>query len=256
MSFFRMSFSIAAFSCLFLGACTDSIPNRSVAVGEEKNIPESSSPLQLISTSPNDWKQSLQDLQSGNNRFINDVKTKRSNTASRRLDVISEQNPKAVIVSCADSRIIPEMIFDQCIGDLFVVRSAGNVINGVLEESVEFATQSLKAPLIVVLGHEGCGAVKATLNGTAEQVGLTKVAEIIRPAIQPIMDMDLPEDERLKLAIIANARDAKYRLEGNTTIQNLIRSGNVRVVVAYYMMSTGDVTFYDVETLVKPPKDI
>ncbi len=126
------------------------------------------SPLLLIphlSSAPVSPDQALQMLMEGNQRFVQGQVLHPSYSAEAKDKLLEQQNPIVAIVGCSDSRVPPELIFDRGLGELFVVRDAGNVVGPIEMDSVEFAAASLKVPLILVLGHQNCGAVKATLSG-------------------------------------------------------------------------------------------
>lgn len=220
----------------------------STTVSDSVNLPEMSE--------GSTWMDSLKSLQEGNVRFVNNTRQLGKDITDKRLKLVSGQTPKAAIISCADSRVIPELIFDQCIGDLFVIRSAGNVVDGVLDDSINYAIKYLHAPLVVILGHEGCGAIQAVMSGQADQMGLEHIARLIRPAITPIMNIQVSDQDRLHRAIVANARDVLSHIEESPTAQSLIQSGQVRLVVGYYSMESGTVTFYDVDTLESQGQDL
>lgn len=122
-------------------------------------------------------------LVDGNNRYISEMVARNEIGQARRTELAKGQHPFAVIVSCSDSRVPPELIFDQGLGDLFVVRVAGNVLDTIELGSVEYAVEHLGAKLIVILGHEKCGAVKATVDGGEVPPNIKAIADKIRPAV-------------------------------------------------------------------------
>ena len=120
----------------------------------------------------------------GNARFISGKTLSKDLSSTRRIDLMKNgQHPFAVIVSCSDSRVPPELLLDQALGDLFVIRVAGNVITPVELGSVEYAVEHLKAPLVVVLGHEGCGAVTAAVQGGEIPGSISAITDKIKPAV-------------------------------------------------------------------------
>ena len=154
--------------------------------------------------------QALARLVAGNHRFAGDRCAARGGTPVRRAELAQGQNPFATLVSCADSRVTLELIFDQGLGDLFVVRVAGNTVaDPLVVGSVEYAAVVLDTPLIMVLGHEECGAVKAAIdtatNGTVYPGDLPAVITPILPAVQ--QTLSVPEAEQLEAAAEANVRN-------------------------------------------------
>ena len=167
----------------------------------------------------------------GNERFVNDLTKSPNRTSYRREEVKGKQNPFAVILGCSDSRVPPEIIFDQGLGDLFVVRVAGNVIDFVQKESIDFAIQVLGTSLIMVLGHESCGAVGAVYqNKGSDFRGLEK---LIKPSIQGA--------KNLKEAVCMNIDKTCKVLKESSSLKNLLGLNKVKVVGAYYRLQTGRV---------------
>jgi carbonic anhydrase len=164
-------------------------------------------------------------------------------TEDRRTIVARTQHPIAVVVGCSDSRVAPELAFDQGLGDLFVIRVAGNVLDDHAVGSVEYALEELKAPLVVVLGHERCGAVKATLdlsNAGGEAPG--HIQSLVK-AIQPAVDQAKTQSgDVLDIAVIANVGNAVGQLKNSQPIiQEFVHDQKVRVVGARYDLETGEV---------------
>ncbi|HET8734808.1 MAG TPA: carbonic anhydrase [Anaeromyxobacteraceae bacterium] len=150
--------------------------------------------------------------------------------------------PVAAVVGCADSRVPPELLFDQGLGDLFVVRVAGNVAEPGVVGSVEYAAEHLGTPLVIVLGHEGCGAVKSTLDGAGEEGNLGSLVKEIRPAIADACQAAAPGCDAVHQGVHLNARaQAKSLLARSAALQGLVAAGKVRVVVATYDLASGKV---------------
>jgi carbonic anhydrase len=167
-----------------------------------------------------------------------------ADAAKRREELANVQHPFAVIVGCSDSRVPPEIVFDQGLGDLFVVRVAGNVIDDHALGSTEYAVDHLGVRLIVVLGHQSCGAVKAareTIAAKSKAPGhIQSLVTAIRPAVEATAKGDL------EATIKANVKDVVQALRSSTPILKAkVDSGDVRVVGAYYNLDTGAVTFLD-----------
>jgi carbonic anhydrase len=164
--------------------------------------------------------------------------------AKRRAELAKSQHPFAIIVSCSDSRVPPEMVFDEGLGDLFVLRVAGNVINDESLGSIEYAVDHLAVRLIVVLGHQRCGAVKAAkdtiaANGKAP-AHIESLVQAIRPAVEATTKADL------EATVEANVKDVVQALRSSTPIlKPKVDSGQVHVAGAYYSLDTGSVSFLD-----------
>lgn len=174
----------------------------------------------------------LKRLVEGNKRYMN-----KESIEQKRESLVSQQTPFAIIVGCSDSRVPPELIFDQHIGDLFVIRVAGNVVGPVEMDSIEYAADVVKVPLILVLGHESCGAVKAVLDGTAKG-DIENIAPLIQPAID--QTKNLPGD-RLENAIKANVRLVMQSLKKNAILSPLFKKGKLKMIGGYYRLDTGAV---------------
>ncbi|MBD1913302.1 MULTISPECIES: carbonic anhydrase [unclassified Leptolyngbya] len=183
--------------------------------------------------------QALAKLMEGNQRFVSSQQLNPNQNGARVVEVAAGQAPFAAILSCADSRVVPEIAFDQGLGDLFVVRVAGNV--AITEEiaSEEYAVAVLKTPLLVVLGHERCGAVDAAVKG-GEFPG---VIESLVLALQPAVKASEGQaGDRLTNAIKANVRLQVERLQHSSVIAAAVQEGKLKVVGAYYDLDTGEVS--------------
>lgn len=183
----------------------------------------------------------LQTLLDGNRRFAGGAAVHPDQSAARRTAVAPAQAPPAVVVGCADSRVPPEVVFDQGLGDLFVVRSAGNVVDEVALGSVEFAVAVLGARVIVVLGHERCGAVEAALAGKPVPGHIQAVIDAVQPNLSPAAraaGLDAAIDGNVA-AIVAQLRAA------DPILAPRVRDGSLRVVGAVYDLDTGAVRLTD-----------
>jgi len=164
--------------------------------------------------------------------------------AKRRAELTKNQHPFATIVSCSDSRVPPEIVFDQGLGDLFVVRVAGNVIDDHSLGSVEYSVDHLAVRLIVVLGHQRCGAVKAAKETLAAKTTAPGHIESLVKAIRPAVEATINGD--LETTIEANVKNVVRALRSSTPIlKPKVDSGEVRVIGGYYSLDTGAVTFRD-----------
>ncbi len=185
----------------------------------------------------------LKALLVGNERFVAGTAMRPRAGYTRRAELTGGQNPVAVVVGCADSRVPPELLFDQGLGDLFVVRVAGNVAEPGVLGSVEYAAEHLGTPLVVVLGHEGCGAVKATLDGAGDEGNLGSLVKDIRPAVASACQGHAAGCDAVHEGVHLNARaQAKNLLERSPVLGALVSAGKVGVVVATYDLASGKVT--------------
>src|SRR5262249_51427848 len=183
----------------------------------------------------------LRRLLSGDKRFVAGKSEEPHGTAliERRHSLAKDQKPFAVIVSCSDSRVPPELIFDVSLGDIFVVRTAGEVVDSVALGSIEYAIEHLGTRLIVVLGHQHCGAVSAAVSGGTESGDIPDVLKAISPAVEETKSQS---GDAIDNAVRANARDiAKHLQTAGPIIARRVQSGEVKVVAAYYSLDTGQV---------------
>jgi carbonic anhydrase len=178
---------------------------------------------------------SLQRLIEGNKRFVNNKLQHPNQNEERRREIVLKQSPYAVIVGCSDSRVPPEIIFDEGLGDLFVVRVAGNVIGPIELESIGYAVLHLHPAVILVLGHENCGAVDAVIKHEAAKI--EEIAKLIEPAVNEAQKQE--KKNLYEHAIKANALNMKNLLEKSPNIEPLIRDKKIEVHAAYYNLETG-----------------
>ena len=190
--------------------------------------------------------EALQRLRDGNFRFADGEKNHRQPVnQARRAELVDGQNPFAIVIACSDSRVPVELLFDQGLGDLFVVRVAGNIVAPSQIGSVEFAAANLGTKLVVVLGHSNCGVVDATLKELSLQQetrspNLQSIVNRIRPALE---GLDKPS---LHDAVVANVRNSVERLQNDSEIlAALIDSGSLTIVGAEYSIESGVVNFFD-----------
>jgi len=183
-------------------------------------------------TSP---EKAISALHAGNDRYAQDHLATKHYPAERHL-LVSGQQPYAIVLSCSDSRVAPEILFDESLGKLFVVRVAGNVIDPVVLGSIEYAAEHLHTHLLIVLGHEGCGAVKATLEGGTPPPNIAELTKRIAPAVEKTkgkgMDAAVAENVRLQMA---NA------LSQSPLLSDLAAKGEIRIVGGVYRLESGAV---------------
>lgn len=188
-----------------------------------------------------DADKALEILKEGNERYINGNLKHPHTDNSWRESLKGEQNPFAVILSCADSRVVPELLFDQGLGDLFVIRVAGNIAKDKVLGSMEYAVKFLKTKLIIVLGHESCGAVSASLGNEDPGGHIGKIIEKIKPAVYMAKQM---EGDLLTNAIKLNARIVSEEVkEAKPILSQAVADDGLKIVPAYYELSTGRVNF-------------
>lgn len=198
--------------------------------------------------------EALERLQVGNRRFIEGRQAHREITLKDQLDASAAgQSPFAIVIGCSDSRVPLEIIFDQGIGDLFVIRVAGNIVAPSQIGSVEFAAEQFGTQLVVVLGHSNCGAVIATLDQLHRPTeqrspNLYSIVDRIRPSVEELLGGELENDEEamLRAGVRANVRSSVSQLKhGSRILEDLIAADKLHVVGAEYSLSTGLVEFFD-----------
>jgi carbonic anhydrase len=188
-------------------------------------------------------KAALDRLIEGNERFVAGKSVHKNTSADWRAQIAKGQHPFATILGCSDSRVVPEIIFDQGLGSLFDVRVAGNVVNMDVDGSLEYAGWHLGTRLFMVLGHENCGAVSAALQAHGkekEPPGLRQLIEHLRPVFKDI-DPKLPYEKRFAAAVEANVRWAIKQLTDVPELKKAIDNGKVILVGAVYELETGKV---------------
>ncbi len=189
---------------------------------------------------PTSDAKSLDRLMQGNERFVSGKPSRPNQSGARRNEVAAGQKPFAIIVSCSDSRVPPEMVFDQGLGDLFVVRTAGHVVDPVAMGSIEFAVAKLGARQILVMGHERCGAVQAALEGATVPGSIGAVLADIKPTVGGPMTAT---PEALDAAIAKQARAVAQQLRtASPVLTPMIQDGSLQVAAGVYDLDTGKVT--------------
>ncbi len=197
--------------------------------------------------------EALQRLRAGNRRFVSDSEQHVSAARKHRSELVFRQEPFAIVLGCSDSRVPAELVFDQGFGDLFVIRVAGNVVAPSQVGSVEFAAERFGTRLVVVMGHSGCGAVRATLEelerpSESRSPNLRSIVDRIWPSVQGLLATDLRDDPDALLegAIRANIRaSADHLRHGSRTLEQMIQNDGLMVVGAEYSLETGIVDFFD-----------
>ena len=176
-----------------------------------------------------DSQQALDLLKSGNVRFVSGTLTPKDNYAELREQLSESQHPFAVVLCCSDSRVAPEIIFDQKLGDLFVIRNAGNIVDEEVLGSIEYAVEHLGTPLVVVMGHSNCGAVTATYHNETLPDNIMAIARRIKPSISTSCCIDDTARRHAK-------RMAKF-IQGDSIVHHV----EAKVVAAFYDIRSGQV---------------
>ena len=199
-------------------------------------------------------REALALLQEGNKRFVSDISTRDATGGrARRRELAASQEPFAAILGCSDSRVPVEIVFDQGLGDLFVIRVAGNIVAPSQIGSVEFAAEQFGTRLVVVLGHSQCGAIRTTLQQLQRPIenqsrNLHSIVDLIRPSVEALLATELRHDLHALVgaAVRANIRASVNRLRhGSDIIEQLIQRAGLMVVGAEYSLETGVVDFFD-----------
>jgi carbonic anhydrase len=195
--------------------------------------------------------EALKRLIEGNLRFVANLRESASLPA-KRLELQQDQAPFAIILGCSDSRVPAELVFDQGLGDLFVIRVAGNIIAPSLIGSVEFAAERFGTRLVVVLGHSNCGAILATVeqlqNPSNQSHNMEDILSRVRPSVASLLETDLKKDmpSLVKCAVRANIRASVAHLRhGSQMLESLAQKDGLMVVGAEYSLDTGAVEFMD-----------
>ena len=186
-------------------------------------------------------EQALRELRAGNQRFVDGKATEPNRTMARIRELSRSQSPFAAVLSCADSRVPVEILFDQGFGDLFVCRAAGNIVTPEIIGSLEFGTAVLGAKALVVLGHTGCGAVKATIAGDAVPGQISTLYRHIQPAVDRTPSRELEEVARENVRV-----QVRLLRSASPVVAGLVREKKLAVTGGVYDLATGRVTMLDV----------
>jgi carbonic anhydrase len=199
-------------------------------------------------------EEALDRLRHGNARFVADARRRSTRPMeTRREAVAAGQEPFAIVLGCSDSRVPAEIVFDQGLGDLFVIRVAGNIVAPSLVGSVEFAAEAFGTRLVVVLGHSSCGAILATLEElerptASRSPNLRSIVDRIRPSVEGLLETGPGQDRDALVgrAVRANVRaSADHLRHGSELLERLIARDGLLVVGAEYSLETGVVEFFD-----------
>ncbi|OGN56676.1 MAG: carbonic anhydrase [Chlamydiae bacterium RIFCSPHIGHO2_12_FULL_44_59] len=176
----------------------------------------------------------LQSLIEGNQRYVHDRLEHPNRSLFRREEIKHQQNPLAIIVGCSDSRVAPEIIFDQGLGDLFTIRVAGNVIGPIERDSIDFAVRYLGASLVLVLGHESCGAVTAVFNGDIKDI--EEIAALMQPSLAQAKD--------IQSAVNANVHAMVRYLRSTPFLKQQMAEEKIEIIGACYHLGKGNVEIF------------
>lgn len=229
-------------SAIAAGAALVSASRPAIAAGDDKA-------KKMNATMTPD--QAMAKLVDGNRKFVNDQSPSVDITSKRRLEIAKSQSPFAVLVGCADSRVGPEHLFGAGLGELFIVRTAGNYVDDAGYGSIAYAIAALGSPLIVVLGHERCGAVDAATKLLTENSQLpTSLTRMVQPILPAVVDARATLGDKTDLvdhAIHMNVRHVVKALRetSDPILAEPLKAGKVKVVGAYYDLDTGTVDFFD-----------
>lgn len=199
-------------------------------------------------------KEALAKLIEGNRQFVTNVQRSKSRTDNtRRLELSGGQEPFAILLGCSDSRVPAEIVFNQGLGDLFVIRVAGNIVAPSQVGSVEFAAAKFGTRLVVVLGHTKCGVIRATLEELQQPSGnqshnIQSIVDFIRPSVEGLLATEFRHDPEalMERAVRDNVRvTADHLRHGSDVLESLIRNDGLLVVGAEYSLDTGIVDFFD-----------
>jgi carbonic anhydrase len=196
--------------------------------------------------------EALDRLRAGNRRFVSNIRSHDSLAEARRAEVAAAQQPFAIVLGCSDSRVPAEIVFDQGLGDLFVIRVAGNIVAPSQIGSVEFAAEQYGTRLVVVLGHTQCGAILATIDellrpGANHSKNLHSIVDRVRPSVEPLLATHSAHSDALvRDAVRANVRaSVRHLRNGSEVLEQLIARNGLVITGAEYSLETGVVEFFE-----------
>jgi carbonic anhydrase len=233
-----IALTVAAALAILLTGCSSPAASTSAAAGASASPAVYTRPPEI--TSPAEAAMLLKD---GNARFVSGSILPKDLSQSRRDELSGGQTPFAVVVTCSDSRVPPELIFDQALGDIFVVRVAGNVIDPVTLGSVEYAAEHLHAPLVVVLGHTKCGAVDATVAGGEAPGDIAAIVRRIKPAVALAKAEGATGADLQAESVLFNVELQTKAAERSKILDELVHEGKLEIVGAVYDITSGEITW-------------
>lgn len=217
------------------------------AVKEDPRLNESTTQVLQRPEVVTSGTEALKLLKAGNERFTSGELANKDLSGAKREELTAGQKPFAVILSCSDSRVPPELLFDQGLGDLFIIRVAGNIVDPENVGSVEYAVEHLHAPLVVVLGHEKCGAVKATVEGGEAPGSIGTLVERIKPAVEEAKAAGASGDRLVEKAVNENVDNMLAQLEESPILKEGVERGKLKIVGAKYHLGSGQVEWFSEE---------
>ncbi|MEW6420032.1 MAG: carbonic anhydrase [Nitrospirota bacterium] len=186
--------------------------------------------------------EALQKLMDGNKRFVSSKLMKKDLGDTKRKELLKGQKPFATIITCSDSRVPPELIFDQGLGDIFIIRVAGNVVDPIELGSIEYGVEHLHTPLLFILGHEKCGAVTATVEAEGAPEGnIGAIVKKIKPAADTAKKKGGTKEKIVETAIEENVKNVYKDTMKSSIVSHLVQEGKLKIVGGIYMLSTGKV---------------
>jgi carbonic anhydrase len=190
--------------------------------------------------------ESLQKLMDGNKRYVEGAQINKDLGDSKRKEILKGQHPFATIITCSDSRVPPEHIFDQGLGDIFIIRVAGNVVDSIALGSIEYGAEHVGTPLLMLLGHSNCGAVTAALGAKGAPEGnIGAIVKKIQPAVKKAKKKGGSNEEVLETAIKENVMNVYADVMKSPVIKELVHEGKLKIVAAEYDLATGKVNMID-----------
>ena len=191
--------------------------------------------------------EALQKLMDGNKRYVSGSLMKKDLGDTKRKELLKGQKPFAIVLSCSDSRVPPEIVFDQGLGDIFVVRVAGNVVDPIALGSIEYGAEHLNAPLLFILGHSKCGAVTATIDAKGEPEGnIGAIVKKIMPAAEKAKKKGGTKDEILETAIQENVKNVYSDvMKKSKIVPHLVEEGKLKIAAGEYDITTGKVAMIE-----------
>lgn len=238
--------SIVAVGMLFTAGCTSQSSQQNSIEKKEQVVKEVLYKRPTVKNA----EESIALLKQGNERFAADKLANINVGNERRKELEKGQEPFAVVVGCSDSRVTPAVLFDQGLGDLFEIRVAGNVVDADAVGSIEYAVEHLHTPLIVVLGHQSCGAVKATVEtietNTEAPGSIGSLVAKIKPAVEIVKETDKQAEGKalVEEAVEVNVKNVTKELEKSPIIKEKLEKGEVKIVGAKYFLDSGKVDWY------------
>ncbi|WP_407309270.1 carbonic anhydrase [Desulfosporosinus sp. SB140] len=243
------NYAVLLVLAIALGGCAMSIPNpdNSLLIPEDPSVQQAISiPVYQRNELVSSPEEALQLLLEGNQRFKSGQILNKDLSFTRRSELLKKgQHPFAAIVSCSDSRVPPELLFDQALGDIFVIRVAGNIVTQAELGSIEYAVEHFKVPLVMVLGHEGCGAVTAAVEGGETHGSISAIVNKIKPAVIEAKSGDLTGSALIEKCSDLNIQNSLKDIIKSSIIKEYLETKRLRIVGCKYDLDEGGISFVD-----------